>query len=167
MKKAECTACGATVRVVRSKYRFSECGLRDVELHGIEIVRCAKCGNEDVIIPRMNDLMRVLALAVVSRPYRLQGEDIRFLRKYLNMTQAEFAELIHVHKTNLSKWENNEDKAGDQSDRLIRAVALVLGDGLKEKMEQVVRSFPRIQKTEKRGRIAIESRDLSYSYAPQ
>lgn len=165
MKKAECTACGATARAVRGAYRFTECGLRNVELQGVELVRCRKCGNEDVIIPRMNDLMRVLALAVVSRPSRLHGEDVRFLRKYLHMTQAEFAELIHIHKTNLSKWENDEDKIGEQSDRLIRAVVLGLGDGLKEKIEQVLRSFPQIQKRGKRGSIAIDSEDLSYSYA--
>lgn len=165
MKKAECTACGATARVVRGTYRFSECGLPAVELQGVEIVKCGKCGNEEVIIPRMNELMRLLALAVVSRPVRLRGEEVRFLRKYLNMTQSQFAELIHVHKSSLSKWENDEDKVGEQSDRLIRAVALVLGEGLKEKMEEVVRSFPHIQKTGKGGSITIDSQDLSYSYA--
>jgi putative zinc finger/helix-turn-helix YgiT family protein len=165
MKKAECSACGAAVAVVRGKHRFTECGLLNVELHGVEIVRCAGCGNEEVLIPRMNDLMRLLALAIVSRPSRLLGEDVRFLRKYLNMTQAQLAELLDVHKTNLSKWENNEDKIGEQSDRLIRTVAMVLGDGLKERMEEVVRSFPQIQKTGKRGSITIDSRDLSYSYA--
>jgi DNA-binding transcriptional regulator YiaG len=134
-------------------------------LHGVEILHCAECGNEEVIIPRMNDLMRLLALAVVSRPSRLEGEDVRFLRKYLNMTQAQLAELLDVHKTNLSKWENNEDKIGEQSDRLIRTVAMVLGDGLKEKMEAVVRSFPQIQKKGKRGNIAIDSQDLSFTYA--
>jgi len=66
----------------------------------------------------MNALMRILALAVIKKPYRLTGEEVRFLRKYLRLT--EFSRLIHVDKTTLSKSENNDDRLGDQSDRLIR-----------------------------------------------
>ena len=166
MKKAECTACGAPASVVRGSYPFAECGLRNVVLRGVEITRCSQCGNDDVVIPHLNDLMRTLAFAVVSQPYRLQGEDVRFLRKYLNMTQAQLSELLDIHKTNLSKWENNEDKIGEQSDRLIRAVAVALGEGLEVKMEQVIRSFPQIQKSKKRPGLEMNPKNLSFSFAP-
>jgi DNA-binding transcriptional regulator YiaG len=134
-------------------------------LQGVEITRCSQCGNDDIVIPHLNDLMRTLAFAVVSQPYRLQGEDVRFIRKYLNMTQAQLADLLDVHKTNLSKWENDEDKIGEQSDRLIRAVALALGEGLKERTEQVIRSFPQIQKSKKRPGIDMDPESLSFSFA--
>jgi hypothetical protein len=39
-----------------------------------------------------------------------------------------------------TKWENNEDRVGDQSDRLIRLIALGLGEALKEESERVIRS---------------------------
>jgi len=55
-------------------YPFTECGLRNVVLQGVEIARCSLCGNDDVVIPRLNDLMRTLAFAVVSQPYRLQAK---------------------------------------------------------------------------------------------
>jgi transcriptional regulator with XRE-family HTH domain len=110
--------------------------------------------------------MRTLAFAVVSQPYRLQGEDVRFLRKYLNMTQAQLSELLDIHKTNLSKWENNEDKIGEQSDRLIRAIAVALGEGLEGKMEQVIRSFPQIQNSKKRPGLEMDPKNLSFSFAP-
>jgi len=113
----------------------------------------------------MNDLMRTLAFAVVSQPYRLQGEDVRFIRKYLNMTQVQLADLLDIHKTNLSKWENDEDKIGEQSDRLIRTVALALGEGLKGKMEQVIRSFPHIQKSKKRPGLEMDPENLSFTFA--
>ena len=93
----------------------------------IEVIRCAKCGNRDPIIPRVNDLMRLLALAVVAMPQKLAGEEVRFLRKSLKMSGDEFSSLIHVDKTTFSKWENNEQAIGDQSDRLIRAVTMVSG----------------------------------------
>ena len=157
--------CGAPARVVRGRYPFAECGLRNVVLQGVEIARCGKCGNDDVVIPHLNDLMRALAFAVVSQPYRLQGEDVKFLRKYLNMTQAQLAELLDIHKTNLSKWENNEDKIGEQSDRLIRAVALALGVGLKERTEEVIRAFPKIHKSKKRPGLEMDLRSLTFSFA--
>jgi len=107
-------------------------GLKNVILQGVEVVQCPQCGDEQIIIPRLDELMRTLAFAVISQPYRLQGEDVRFLRKYLKMTQAEFASYLEIDKTNLSKWENNDDRIGEQSDRLIRSISLALGDGLKE-----------------------------------
>ena len=165
MKKAECSNCGADAKVVRGSYRFAESGLRNVILQGIELVRCEKCGNEDPIIPHVNELMRLLALAVIGKPYRLRGEDIRFLRKYLRMTGDEFSRLIHVDRTTLSKWETNDDRVGDQSDRLIRTVALGLGEGLKEKLEEVIRSFSQIRDSKRYVRIEMNPEKKSYQYA--
>jgi len=124
--RTECSNCEKDAKVVRGSYAFKESGLPNVTLQGIELVRCKHCGSEDPIIPRMNDLMRSLMVAVICKPYQLRGEDIRFLRKYLRMTGAEFARLMDVDKTTLSKWENNDDKIGSQSDRLIRSRLLVV-----------------------------------------
>ena len=164
MKTTECSACGAEAKVVRGSYSMAEVGL-PVVLHGIGIIRCKKCGNADPVIPRMNDLMRLLALAVVAKPYRLKGEEIRFLRKYLQMTQDEFSRFLDVDKTTLSKWENNDDRVGDQSDRLIRTLALALGEGLQDKLREVVEMFPKIRKSPKRTRIEIDAEKMSYEYA--
>lgn len=164
MKPTECNACGAVANVVRGSYAFTECGLKNVVLQGVEIIQCPQCGDEQVVIPHLDELMRTLAVAVISQPFRLQGEDVRFLRKYLKMTQVEFASYLEIDKTNLSKWENNDDKIGEQSDRLIRSIALALGDGLKEHMEEVVRSFPRIHKSRRRPRLECDTESLAVSY---
>jgi len=165
VKPVECNACGAVAEVVRGSYAFTECGLKNVVLQGVEIIQCPVCGDEQVLIPHMDELMRTLALAVISQPYRLQGEDVRFIRKYLKMTQAELASYLEIDKTNLSKWENNEDQIGEQSDRLIRSIALALGDGLKERMEEIVRQFPKIHKFLRRPRLEYDTQNSSVSYA--
>ncbi len=164
MNKIECTNCGASARVVRGSYDFAESGLKRVRLQGIEMIVCDQCGNVDPIIPRVNDLMRVLAVAVIAKPYRLTGDEIRFLRKYLRMTGDEFGRLLHINRTNLSKWENGEDKVGAQSDRLIRAIALSLGEGLKGKLEEVIRKFPEIQDEPVDVRIDMDTEKMSYKY---
>ncbi len=165
MKDVACSNCGAEVRPMRGSYRFRDSGLRDVVLHGVEILRCDQCGNEDPIIPRVNDLMRTLALAVIGKPYRLAGEEVRFLRKYLKMTGDEFSRLLHVDKTTLSKWENDEDPIGEQSDLLIRTLTMALGEGLKERLEEVVRDFAQIRESRRRVRIEVNSETMAYQYA--
>jgi len=167
--KVECGNCGQSAKVVRGSYAFKESGLSNVTLQGIELIRCGHCGNEDPIIPRVNDLMRLLTVAVICKPFQLRGEDIRFLRKYLRMTGAEFAHLMDVDKTTLSKWENNDDKVGSQSDRLIRLTVLSLGDGLREKLDEVIRQvFPNIRrtgaKTVPRVGIEIDPKALTHQY---
>ena len=86
---------------------------------------------------------------MIAKPYELTGEDVRFLRKYLELSAAEFANILSVDKSTLSRWENGDRALGPQSDRLIRTVVLGLGEGMKEKLEQQVRSFPEIKKTSK------------------
>ena len=146
VKTEECGNCGAEAAVVRGAYAMKESGLKNVVLHGIDLVRCEQCGNVDPIIPRLNDLMRTLALAVITKPYRLLGNEVRFLRKFLGMTQDELSRWIHVDKTTLSKWENDEDPVGEQSDLLIRALAVIRGDGLHAKVDEVVGQFAAIRK---------------------
>ena len=165
MKAIECSNCGAPARVVHGSYKLKEAGLKNVVLQGIEIARCPKCKNQDPIITNMNGLMRALALAVIEKPYGLTGEEVRFLRKYLRLTGEEFSRLIHVDKSTLSKWENNEDRVGDQSDRLIRLVALGLGEGLKEESERVIRSFPQIKAKPRPAAIQMNATTLRYQYA--
>ena len=165
MRKEQCSKCGKEARVTRGSYRFRESGLPNVILQGIEIIQCPACGNEDPIILRLNRLMRVLALSLVSKPYRLRGEDIRFLRKYLGKTGEEFAGLIHVDKTTLSKWENNDDRVGNQSDRLIRLLVLALGEGLQSSTASTIEVFLRIKDRKPPVRIEIDSEKMSYQYA--
>ena len=164
MRRETCSNCTAKAKVARGNYLFEESGLQ-VVLQGIEIIRCPKCGNEDPIIPRLEELTRVLALAVIHKPYGLRGEEVRFLRHYLRMNGTEFSQLLHIDRTTLSKWENNENPIGDQSDRLIRTIALGFGDGLKDELEKAIRGFPKIQPTNRMVNIRMNPQTLSYQYA--
>jgi len=111
------------------------------------LIRCNQCGNEDPIIPQLNELMRVLALAVVKKPCPLNGEEVRFLRKFLKMTGEEFGRHLGVSKHHVSKWENGADPVGPQSDRLIRAITVCFSQDLGEHIESIGRVFPEIEDT--------------------
>jgi putative zinc finger/helix-turn-helix YgiT family protein len=136
MTTIECADCGGSANVEHNgSYAFKESGLSNLTLEGIDIIHCEGCKSSTPIIPRVNDLMSTIAVALIMKPSRLRGEEIRFLRKYLQMTQAEFSTVLDVDKTSVSKWENDEDKVGAQSDRLVRMVCLELCPELKEKSD--------------------------------
>ena len=166
MRKERCSNCGAEARVVRGAHHFKEIALKNVTLMGVKLIQCPTCGNEDVVIPRVNEVMRVLAMAVVNKPYRLAGHEVRFLRKFLGMTGEEFARLLHVEKTTLSKWENDDPPIGQQSDLLVRSVALALGEGLQGRQAEVVRQFERITKQPRHAlELQVDPQTMSYRYA--
>ncbi len=160
--QSPCSVCGNPAPRSIEDRPFTESGLSDVTLKQIEVIHCEHCGNEEVIIPKIHALMRTLALAVVSKPYPLRGEEIRFLRKYLEMTQVAFARLIGIDHTNLSKWENNREKPGEQSDRLIRMFLLTLGNlGAGEKLQETVKGFEAIHEGGP-GKTMIDPEHLTY-----
>src|SRR4029077_9980338 len=82
-EKMVCSNCGAEGTRTIGVYPFKECGLRNVTLIGVNLIECPSCGNVDPIIPDVNDLMRALAWYVSTQRFKLTGEDVRFLRKYL------------------------------------------------------------------------------------
>lgn len=125
----KCSACGGDARVTNGSYNYKESGLDNVILKGIELVHCDNCGNEDPIIPAMDKLHALIAEALICKPARLQGKEVRFLRKYMRKSAREFAKILHMDPSTVSKWENNEDPVGQQSDLLIRALVTAKEDG--------------------------------------
>ena len=162
-----CSNCDNEAVRVRGSYQFKESGLKNVVLQGIELIRCKKCGNEDPVIPRLNALMRVMVRGVISKPYRLTGHEVRFLRKFLRMTGEQFSHLIHIDKTTLSKWENDEQPIGPQSDLLIRALILVLGlkETQKDQAAIIQEDFPGIHNSVHDVGIEIDPSNMTYQYA--
>jgi DNA-binding transcriptional regulator YiaG len=160
-----CSNCGAEATLREGAYRFSECGLTNVTLKGIGLIECHKCDNVDPIIPDVNDLMRALAWHLATQKYRLSGEDVRFLRKYLKMSGVDFAKLLGVDKSTLSKWENDDDPIGTANERLIRSVTLALGDGLKERSEEGIRTFTWITEEYHNGPVNVDMETLEVENA--
>jgi len=159
MKKREvCSECGSPIKWTRGDFDGTVLFGIPVTLLNIPIGR-SDCG-ESPVIYRIEQVNRAIARAVIRKPYRLTGAEIRFLRKFLQMKGEDFAKLIHVDRTTLSKWENDEDPVGDQSDRLIRAVALGLGGGLKDELEEGIRAFAKIKPTARKVRIELDPERL-------
>lgn len=143
MKTMKCENCGGKATVSRKNYRFDQLGI-PVELQRIEVIECRECGSEPVI-PHMNELMDTLALAVLSSPCKLTGEEVRFLRKYVNKSAREFAQFLHIEHTHLSKIENDQRKIGATLDKLVRFTVIGLQPELTGDIKKLMILMPHIK----------------------
>jgi len=140
----ECTNCEERVTPERRSYQYAESSLPNVILQGIEVADCPKCGNSDVIIPRMAKIHRAIAQALANSPARLTGEQLRFLRKHLGLSGEQLGGYLHTDKTKISKWENGEDQIGPATDRLIRLLVVALDSELRSGVSAVAEHLPKI-----------------------
>ena len=110
------------MKTKRENYRYEAVGLSGITLQGVEVSRCGKCGEYEVAIPRIEDLHRAIAEAVISKKDRLTAAEIRFLRKHLGWTGAEFAAHFGAARETVSRWENGTSPMGSTAERLLRMV---------------------------------------------
>ena len=164
MKKTQCPNCGGEAKVDRGNWPLDDWGVKGAVLMGIEVIRCAECG-EMPIIKGTNRIMRTLAEAIVRKPYRLAGDEVRFLRKYMGITQGDFARLLHVDKTTVSKWETGDDPVGIHSDLLIRLLTVVRYHDLMLAPDETAHLLEGIRDVRRRVQVRIDSEKLSYAYA--
>jgi putative zinc finger/helix-turn-helix YgiT family protein len=137
--KPVCRECGGKASLVRKDYRFTESGLDNVVLKDIEVVVCPQCGSESPRIPNHDDLMRTIAIALIDMPSELSGNEVRFLRKLLGRSGEQFAQMLGIDRSHLSRIENGAMAVSRQTDRLVRTLALIHQPALLDKLKQIGR----------------------------
>lgn len=120
----KCDACGEPMTSARENYSYTASGLPYVTLVGIEIRRCKACGEHEVVIPKIEQLHRAIAVAVVGKRPRLTAAEVRFLRKYLGWSGADFAKHMGVTAESVSRWENEREQMSPVADRLLRLMVM-------------------------------------------
>ena len=120
MKCPECRE--AQLESRRENYRYTESGLANVILVDAEVRQCPSCGYRGVAIPAIEKLHRLLAMSVIRQRSPLGPQEIRFLRKWLGHSSADFAEIMGVDPATVSRWESAEkpQAMGATADRLLR-----------------------------------------------
>src|SRR5262245_22272975 len=117
-----CAACGGAVRVVGHTHRYVESGLPNVMLHGVEVRRCAACGEEEVAIPNIAGLHACIARLIAARPSAMTRQELRFLRLFLGRSSQEFAKLLDVAPDPVSRRENGERDIPRTVDLVVRLI---------------------------------------------
>ena len=88
-------------------YHYTECGLENVYLHNVNVLNDVK-GEETICIPKINQLHKVIAQALITKPGVLSGTEIKFLRTELGYNQSDFSELLGKEAQACGRWERNE-----------------------------------------------------------
>lgn len=115
-----CEQCGGATATARENFHYTASGLPNVTLIGVQVSRCPKCGAFEVEIPRIEELHRTIASAVVAKRAPLAAAEIRFLRKWLGWSGVDFAAHMGVTPETVSRWEKGSLSMGAAADRLLR-----------------------------------------------
>ena len=115
-----CEQCGGPTTTARENFHYTASGLPNVTLVGVDMTRCPKCGSFEVDIPRIEDLHRTIAGAVVTKRAPLTPAETRFLRKWLGWSGVDFAAHMGVTPETVSRWEAGSLGMGAAADRLLR-----------------------------------------------
>ena len=147
----KCIQCGHAMTTKRENMPYT--ALPGTVLVGVEVSRCPNCGEYEVAIPAIDELNRVLASAVIRKPARLNGGEIRFLRSYLGYSGTDFAKLIGSDPATVSRWEGDKQPIGHHTDLLLRAMV-----ALDKKVEEYpIATF---------GEIGDETKQSRYAFKP-
>ncbi len=120
-----CTECGAKMTSARETVKYDASGLPGVTLRGVEVRRCRQCGAYELVLPQIEELHRLLAAIVIGKTAWLAPQEIRFLRKYLGWSGADFASHMGTSPETVSRWEHGKLKMGATADRLLRTMVAV------------------------------------------
>lgn len=124
-----------------SRYHYTECGLDNVFIEGMEAV-VDDAGETVYEIPNINQLHRVIAYAIVDQDAAMSPKELRYLRTELGLTQAELAKVVHTDEQTVRRWEQGKCPVNSSSEIVIRMLALeTLGlksEGVREVAEKCV-----------------------------
>jgi DNA-binding transcriptional regulator YiaG len=81
-------------------------------------------GTEDIVIHDMDGLHRAIGHYLVTEKKTLGGKEVRFLRRQMDLTQADLGDLLRVTDQSVARWEKGENSFKGPADLLLRAVYL-------------------------------------------
>lgn len=100
-------------------YHYTECGLSNVFIHGIEPFIDDE-GDAVIQIEAINELHREIARGIVGHTRGMSPEELRFLRTEVGLTQSELAELVHCDRQTIGRWERGETPIDPRAETIIR-----------------------------------------------
>lgn len=106
-------------------YRDDLMGIPVVLLDSAIQEKCEKCGMAlATIIPDLDGLIAAVAVTRAMEPAKLTGQEIRFMRKAMDIPGKALAAVLEVKPETLSRWENSKDVMGPTSEKLLRMVTV-------------------------------------------
>lgn len=118
----KCYQCNSMMDVIKDQpYRYDTCGLDNVIIFGIPQYKCPECGEVYVSIPKIKQLHQIIGISLCCQKERLSGKEIRFLRKEMRLKASEFAAVLSIDPSTLSRFENGHETPSESLEKFIRS----------------------------------------------
>ncbi len=102
-------------------YHYTGCGLSNVWLRNGYKVKRTPYGKR-VSIDNLDGLHKVIATAVVNKKAPLSGEEIRFLRVEMDLSQRSLGGLLGKKDQTVALWERGKQDVPESVDYLMRHI---------------------------------------------
>ena len=100
-------------------YHYTECGLSNIFLlNGFKSIRTPR--GKAISISDVDGLHKAIGLWLVTSKKDLSGEEIRFLRHELLLSQNTLSKLLGVSEQAIRRWENGKVSMPKPSESLLR-----------------------------------------------
>lgn len=102
-----------------SEYHYTECGLDNIYLiNGFEITKYD--GDDEIFIHDVHGLHQAIGMSIVFKQGPLIGNEIKFIRTTLDLSQTRLAQLLGCGYQTVLLWEKNKTPISPTADRLLR-----------------------------------------------
>ena len=102
-------------------YHYTECGLDNIYLlNGFQMIDSTD--GEGVYIEDIHDLHTAIAESIISKGGILLGQEIRFLRHMLDLSQGLLAKMLGVDYQSVARWEKSETQIRKTADYFLRTL---------------------------------------------
>jgi DNA-binding transcriptional regulator YiaG len=114
---------GASTKVLDVYDATVHVGLRTI-VRGAAIERIDTAGEETIELPKQRELRAAAAVARCLMAEKLQGSEIKAMRKIMGLTLAEFAARLDERTApeTVSRWEADAQPMGAYADKVLRLV---------------------------------------------
>lgn len=77
-------------------------------------------------IPGLETLVTTVAVIRCLVPFRLTGQEVKFIRRVIGKPAKQFAEDLEMDAATFSRWENDKQTVGAWADKQLRHAAIIL-----------------------------------------
>lgn len=171
---SQCNSCGQAFGPGQTLPTYKT-DILGIPLHLVNAVRTYSCEcteDPEIVIPNQQGLIAASAVLRALMPHKLNGSEIRYLRKACALSAKDLADLLSVVPETISRWENDKKPIGLLHEKLLRFnVAAKLEDqaplitvDFNEIMEMKMTGFPQPGKSQELSlelvlRVAQEKQD--------
>jgi putative zinc finger/helix-turn-helix YgiT family protein len=123
----------------REPYHYTACGLDNVYLTSGYLTREVG-GERYVSVKEVEDLHKAIAMFLARQKKVLTGQEVRFVRKYLDLTQRELGAFLGVSDQSVARYEKGQSPLEGPTDALLRLLVVAQVGGcidVREELETI------------------------------